>query len=219
MIFAFQGSYSCTICLCNGVEAKQPGPFYVDLVIKKILTFPKSIYIQSRWFVTFTSGLLIILINKYVCIFFFRFNVPNGCSVELSHKGYQFLTNLFERYDKDKDNALSPKEVEVIFSTCPTPAFTSCVQHMVPTNSKVRWSKDFYSACQKTDTQIPQGWITLDGWICFWTYTTTFDYPTTLEYLAYFGYPINDNENQCTAIQGNSIYCKYFSTYLLIILL
>lgn len=30
-----------------------------------------------------------------------------------------------------------------------------------------------------------------------------FDYATTLEYLAYFGYLINDNENQCTAVQGN----------------
>ncbi|XKL68174.1 hypothetical protein PGB90_003665 [Kerria lacca] len=110
-----------------------------------------------------------------------KLSVPNGCSVELSHKGYQYLSNLFERYDKDGDDALSPKEVEGIFSTCPTPAFNSCIRDMVPTNSK--------------------GWITLEGWFCFWTYTTLFDYPTTLEYLAYFGYPINDHENQCTAVQ------------------
>lgn len=59
-----------------------------------------------------------------------------------------------------------------------------------------------------------QGWITLEGWFCFWTYTTLFDYPTTLEYLAYFGYPINDHENQCTAVQGKIIHridvFKYF---------
>lgn len=63
--------------------------------------------------------------------------MPIGSSVELSHKGYQFLANLFERYDKDRDEALSPKEVEAIFSTCPTPAFNACVRNMVPTNSKV----------------------------------------------------------------------------------
>lgn len=110
-----------------------------------------------------------------------KLNVPTGSSVELSHKGYQFLAKLFERYDKDKDEALSPKEVEAIFSTCPTPAFNICVRNMVPTNSK--------------------GWITLEGWFCFWVYTTLYDYATTLEYLAYFGYPINDNENQCSAVQ------------------
>lgn len=70
--------------------------------------------------------------------FCFRLTVPNGCSVELSHKGYQFLSNLFERYDKDKDDALSPKEVEAVFSTCPAPAFNFCVRDMVPTNPKVR---------------------------------------------------------------------------------
>ncbi|XP_065199463.1 mitochondrial Rho GTPase isoform X2 [Planococcus citri] len=110
-----------------------------------------------------------------------KLTVPNGCSVELSHKGYQFLSSLFERYDKDKDGALCPKEVEAIFSVCPTPAFNSCISNMVSTNSK--------------------GWITQEGWFCFWSYTTLFDYATTLEYLAYFGYPITDYENQCTAVQ------------------
>lgn len=63
--------------------------------------------------------------------------MPNDSTVELSHKGFQFLSNLFERYDKDKDDALSPKEVKAIFATCPAPAFTACVRDMVPTNSKV----------------------------------------------------------------------------------
>ena len=67
----------------------------------------------------------------------FRLNVPNDSIVELSHKGFQFLANLFERHDKDKDGALSPKEVKAIFATCPVPAFTACVRHLVPTNSKV----------------------------------------------------------------------------------
>lgn len=49
---------------------------------------------------------------------------------------------------------------------------------------------------------VLKGWITQEGWFCFWTYTTLFDYATTLEYLAYFGYPINDYENQCSAVQS-----------------
>ena len=63
--------------------------------------------------------------------------MPNDSIVELSHKGFQFLANLFERHDKDKDGALSPKEVKAIFATCPVPAFTACVRYVVPTNSKV----------------------------------------------------------------------------------
>lgn len=35
--------------------------------------------------------------------------VPHGCSVELSHEGYDFLTAIFEKYDQDADRALSPQ--------------------------------------------------------------------------------------------------------------
>lgn len=106
--------------------------------------------------------------------------VSNGCSVELSHKGHTFLSGIFEKYDKDKDGALSPAEVEALFSMCPAPAFNSCVSNLVATNTK--------------------GWITAEGWICFWVHTTMFDYPTTLEYLAHLGYAISDKENQCSAV-------------------
>jgi Ras family protein T1 len=60
-----------------------------------------------------------------------------GCTSELSHKGQQFLSALFERFDKDRDGALSPAEVRNLFSTCPVPMWGPDVHRTVPTNSKV----------------------------------------------------------------------------------
>lgn len=164
-----------------------------NLDISKEYLYPKLVFVIEIMFV-FVRNKIILL---------FRLTVPNGCSVELSHKGFQYLSSLFERYDKDKDGALCPKEVEAIFSVCPTPAFNSCISNMVSTNSKV-FDRIFHVCSRDIITYgILQGWITQEGWFCFWSYTTVFDYATTLEYLAYFGYPITDYENQCTAVQGN----------------
>jgi len=107
--------------------------------------------------------------------------VPIGCTSELSHKGQQFLSTLFERYDKDKDGALSPAEVDSLFSTCPSPLWGPDVHCTVPTNS--------------------QGWITLQGFMSQWVLITLFNLPRALEYLAYLGYPISETENQLSAIQ------------------
>ncbi|KAJ8959991.1 hypothetical protein NQ318_009426 [Aromia moschata] len=107
--------------------------------------------------------------------------VPSGCTTELSHRGNQFLTHLFERYDKDRDKSLSPVEFEELFSTCPTPAWGPDVSAMVPTNDK--------------------GWITYQGYMCQWALMTLVDLPRTFEYLAYLGYNIYENENQLTAVQ------------------
>lgn len=63
--------------------------------------------------------------------------VPAGCTTELSHKGQQFLTMLFERFDKDRDGALSPAEVDDLFSTCPAPLWGPDVRRTVSTNSEV----------------------------------------------------------------------------------
>ncbi|CAH1112561.1 unnamed protein product [Psylliodes chrysocephalus] len=107
--------------------------------------------------------------------------VLSGCTTELSYKGQQFLTHLFERYDKDRDKCLSPQEYEELFSTCPTPAWGPDVSTMVPTNEK--------------------GWITYQGYMCQWALMTLTDLPRTFEYLAYLGYNIYENENQVTAVQ------------------
>lgn len=108
--------------------------------------------------------------------------VPSGSTTELSHKGQQFLTHIFERYDKDRDHALSPAEFEELFSTCPTPAWGPDVSAMVPTNEK--------------------GWITYQGYMCQWALMTLVDLPRTFEYLAYLGYNIYENESQLSAVVG-----------------
>ncbi|KAK9695169.1 Ras family [Popillia japonica] len=107
--------------------------------------------------------------------------ITTGCTTELSHKGSQFLTHIFERYDRDRDRALSPSEFDELFSTCPTPAWGPDVGAMVPTNDK--------------------GWITYQGYMCHWAYMTLVDLPRTFEYLAYLGYNIYENESQVTAVQ------------------
>lgn len=110
--------------------------------------------------------------------------MASGCTTELSHRGHQFLTHVFERFDKDKDHALSPLEFDELFSTCPTPAWGSPTDAsvMVPMNEK--------------------GWVTYQGYLCQWALMTLVDLPRTFEYLAYLGYNIYENENQVTAVQG-----------------
>lgn len=65
--------------------------------------------------------------------------VPSGCSTELSHKGQQFFVALFKRHDRDKDGALSPKEIKDLFSTCPAPAWGEDVYKNVPCSRKKVW--------------------------------------------------------------------------------
>lgn len=110
-----------------------------------------------------------------------KLNVAPGCTTELNLLGQQFFMSLFERFDKDRDGALSPCEQENLFSICPSPPWGSEIVDIVPTNS--------------------QGWITAQGFLCFWILTTLHDPSTTLEYLAHLGYVITDCENQTSAIQ------------------
>ncbi|XP_018799104.1 PREDICTED: mitochondrial Rho GTPase isoform X3 [Bactrocera latifrons] len=108
--------------------------------------------------------------------------IPPGSSTELSHRGQQFLTALFERYDKDGDGALSPEEHKMIFSTCPSAPWS--------------YSTDIRKSCPTND----QGWVTLHGWMCRWTLMTLIDVLKTLEYLAYLGFNVHENESQLAAI-------------------
>ncbi|KAK7791917.1 hypothetical protein R5R35_005431 [Gryllus longicercus] len=107
--------------------------------------------------------------------------VPPGCTTELSHRGHQFLSVLFERHDEDGDGALNPNELQSLFATCPSPLWGTEASQIVVTNSK--------------------GWITLQGYMCYWVLTTLLEVHKTLAYLAYLGYNITENENQLTAIQ------------------
>lgn len=49
-----------------------------------------------------------------------------------------------------------------------------------------------------------QGHLTLQGWLCRWALMTLTEMPRTLEYLAYLGFNVHENESQSTAIQGKS---------------
>ncbi|KIM28732.1 hypothetical protein M408DRAFT_329191 [Serendipita vermifera MAFF 305830] len=99
-----------------------------------------------------------------------KFDVPHGCSVELSQKGYEFLTGLFVGFDKDKDGALNTTELSNLFETSPGNP----------------WANQGFP-----DTTIADesGAVTLQGWLAQWSMTTLLDYKTTLAYLAYLGYP------------------------------
>ncbi|CAG0914289.1 unnamed protein product [Notodromas monacha] len=107
--------------------------------------------------------------------------IPPGASTELSPAGTQFLVALFERFDRDRDGSLCPSELNELFSLCPSNPWGSDVAWSVPTNDK--------------------GWITLPGFLAKWILTTYLDVRETMLYLAYLGYPINENNNQTQAVK------------------
>jgi len=112
-------------------------------------------------------------------------DIPRGCSVELTNLGYRFLTNLFYKFDADGDDALSPIEMEGLFSVCPkVPAFfePDLLVKSVPTNDN--------------------GWPTLGGFLSAWTLMTHVEGKLTLEYLAYLAFSVSiGEETQLPAIQ------------------
>lgn len=65
-----------------------------------------------------------------------QINISPGCTTELSYKGQQFFTSLFERHDKDKDGALCPAELSSLFGTCPCPAWGTEAHRTVPCTKK-----------------------------------------------------------------------------------
>ncbi|KAF9242518.1 P-loop containing nucleoside triphosphate hydrolase protein [Melanogaster broomeanus] len=99
-----------------------------------------------------------------------KFDVPHDCSVELSPKGYQFFTDIFETFDRDQDGALKIAELDELFTTSPGNPWAS---------------QGFPDTTLADDT----GAVTLQGWLAQWSMTTLLDHKTTLAYLAYLGYP------------------------------
>ncbi|KZV93467.1 mitochondrial Rho GTPase [Exidia glandulosa HHB12029] len=99
-----------------------------------------------------------------------KFDVPSDCSVELSHRGYQFFTEIFHTYDKDQDGALNGTELEDLFSTSPANPWAS-------------------QGFPETTISDDAGSVTLQGWLAQWSMTTLLEHKTTLSYLAYLGYP------------------------------
>ncbi|KAF9182882.1 ERMES complex Ca(2+)-binding regulatory GTPase gem1 [Haplosporangium sp. Z 11] len=98
-----------------------------------------------------------------------RIEIPIDCSVELSPKGYQFFTELFQVFDKDKDSALKKSELEALFKTSPGNP----------------WA---HTAFPQTTITTELGAVTLQGFLAQWSMTTMLDYQLTLRYLAYLGF-------------------------------
>ena len=77
--------------------------------------------------------------------------VPFGSSTELTAQGYDFLKQLFHKYDKDKDGALSPNELQNLFSVC----------ERIPV-----WVNEDLSGVVHCNEK---GWLTLEGYLALWT--------------------------------------------------
>ncbi|KAH9630668.1 hypothetical protein HF086_003959 [Spodoptera exigua] len=120
-----------------------------------------------------------VLLSHIQCPLCMSIKVPVGCTTELSYKGQQFLTQLFEKYDSDKDGMLNPTELKNVFSCCPRIPWHN-LRYTVPTNDK--------------------GYLTLQGWMCRWTLMTLMDLQNTSAYLAYLGFNFLENETQKSAI-------------------
>ena len=128
--------------------------------------------LETTWTVlrTFGYGSDLTLVDSFVHP---TLAVPQDCSVELSPHGYQFLTDIFEVHDQDRDGALSDVELTNLFSTA--------------LGGKHPWQGSGFP--QETTITDDHGHITLQGWLAQWSMTTLLDHKMTLAYMAYLGYP------------------------------
>uniref|UniRef100_A0A8C2BLS0 Mitochondrial Rho GTPase n=1 Tax=Cyprinus carpio TaxID=7962 RepID=A0A8C2BLS0_CYPCA len=107
--------------------------------------------------------------------------VSVGCTTELNHRGHQFLQKLFDKYDEDKDSALSPAELKNLFSILPY----------------MPWGPEVYSNVPLSD----DNYISQHGYFCQWMLSAYLDVHRCLEHLGYLGYPIlMERESQTSAI-------------------
>nr|XP_010595756.2 mitochondrial Rho GTPase 2 isoform X9 [Loxodonta africana] len=107
--------------------------------------------------------------------------VPPGCTTELNHFGYQFLQRVFEKHDQDHDGALSPVELQSLFSVFPA----------------APWGPELpYTVCTAAGGQLP-----LHSFLCQWTLVTYVDVRRCLGDLGYLGYPVlSEQDSQAHAI-------------------
>ncbi|XP_049759775.1 mitochondrial Rho GTPase 2 isoform X6 [Elephas maximus indicus] len=107
--------------------------------------------------------------------------VPSGCTTELNHFGYQFLQRVFEKHDQDHDGALSPVELQSLFSVFPA----------------APWGPELpYTVCTAAGGQLP-----LHSFLCQWTLVTYVDVRRCLGDLGYLGYPVlSEQDSQAHAI-------------------
>ncbi|XP_051542609.1 mitochondrial Rho GTPase 2-like [Myxocyprinus asiaticus] len=110
-----------------------------------------------------------------------QLRVPVGCTTELNDLGQQFLQKLFDKYDEDKDSALSPAELRNLFSVLPY----------------MPWGPSVYSNIPITE----ENYISQPGYFCQWMLSAYLDVHRCLEHLGYLGYPIlMEQDSQTSAI-------------------
>uniref|UniRef100_G3TVD5 Mitochondrial Rho GTPase n=1 Tax=Loxodonta africana TaxID=9785 RepID=G3TVD5_LOXAF len=107
--------------------------------------------------------------------------VPPGCTTELNHFGYQFLQRVFEKHDQDHDGALSPVELQSLFSVFPA----------------APWGPELpYTVCTAAGGQLP-----LHSFLCHPSLVTYVDVRRCLGDLGYLGYPVlSEQDSQAHAI-------------------
>ncbi|KAM9208630.1 mitochondrial Rho GTPase 2 isoform 2-T2 [Dugong dugon] len=107
--------------------------------------------------------------------------VPPGCTAELNHFGYQFLQRVFEKHDQDHDGALSPLELQSLFSVFPA----------------APWGPEL----PRTVCTVAGDWLPLHSFLCQWTLVTYLDVRRCLGHLGYLGYPVlSEHDSQAHAI-------------------
>lgn len=107
--------------------------------------------------------------------------VEDGCSVELSSTGIDFVVELFCKFDQDEDDALSPEELLNLERICPSSP----------------WTQEMLTASCQND----QGWMTIEGFVAQWILWTYVNRRWTLEQLARFGFVHGEMENQLSALR------------------
>lgn len=113
-----------------------------------------------------------------------KFEVPEYSSAELSPAGYRFFVDMFLLFDQDNDGGLNDDELAALFA--PTPGLpTSWIESSFPCST----------------VRNESGHITLQGWLAQWSMTTFVEPKTTLEYLAYLGFPANERDSTTAALR------------------
>ncbi|PVV02810.1 hypothetical protein BB560_002724 [Smittium megazygosporum] len=97
--------------------------------------------------------------------------IDQNCSVELSAEGFEFITQLFRRFDRDQDASLNKNELKKLFSVVPF---------------EEPWKEYNFPSCTVTNGS---GNVTLQGWLAMWSMVTLLNYRLTLEFFAYLGFP------------------------------
>ena len=112
-----------------------------------------------------------------------EFEKPPGCSTELSITGLQFLISLHSKYDRDRDDALSPIELANLFNICPhIPSY---------------FTKEAIQSYIKVEKE---NYINQEGFLSLWTLMTLNDAKQTLRFFAYLGYKETTGESPLSGI-------------------